>query len=563
MDKAFCRLLFINLNYSSGWFNMDCCKGSVSCHIANISNICVKARYYLLILLCSFSFSASSAQELMFSPVNVSAFLFGLSLPIIAFFCWKLIRRFSGRNTELLAVQEVSSEELIAYPHDLATNLPIAQHALKQFDQALKATKGSQLAAIVFKPVNFQQVNTILGHHNSDILLLQLAFCLQKNAEKNPNLLNFDNGLKTVKLARLHGLDFLVVFDLSNTKHDTKVVIDDLCQQLAKAVPDAMSFKSFSLNFELAFGVAISGEHGNSVEEIVSHATDALLQGVVNGQAIQYFDNSSVLYTEQQLRLMDRLRQDILSEDLRWYLQPQVNINNNAIVGFELKVNWYASEEEPLELPDFIELAEHSGEVYLLTKQMFEQAFKVLFSLQKLGLYQIVSVSLSSKNLLEPDLVDYIEQQMKKYSIAGKYLMIELNEQVMLSACQRTKSTIDQLKSLDIAIAIDNFSGSYESLRYLRKMSIHQVKINCQELGNRGDNRADRAIINALITLTRSMKLPLIGTNIDKQEIANSYIAMGGNLVQGEIINRGVVPEELEIWLKKWFSQHPEAKPNE
>jgi len=520
---------------------MDCCKGAISSHITDV--------YYQLILVYClfFPFSASAAQDSIFSSISISSFLFGVSLPVIAFLCWKMKGKFSARNTESLPELKVSQEELFSYTHDLATNLPNAQYALKQFDQALKATKNSQLAAIVFKPINFQQVNTILGHHNSDILLLQLAFCLKKNVEKNPDLLNFDSGSATVKLARLHGLDFLVVFDLSKTKHDTKIVIDNLCQQLAKAVPDAMSFKSFSLNFELAFGVAISGEHGNCADEIVSHATDALLKGAVSGQTIQHFDYSAVLYTEQQLRLMERLRQDILSEDLRWYLQPQININDNSIVGFELKVHWYASNEKPLELFDFIDLAEHSGEVYLLTKQMFQQAFKSLFSLHKLGVYQKVSVNLSSKNLLEPDLVDYIEQQMKNYNIAGKYLMIELNEQVMLSACQRAKNTIDQLKSLDITIAIDNFSGSYESLRYLRKIAIHQVKINCQELGNSEDNRADKAIINALITLTRSMKLPLIGTGIDKHETANSYVAMGGHLVQGNIINRGVVPDEIEI----------------
>lgn len=92
-------------------------------------------------------------------------------------------------------------------------------------------------------------------------------------------------------------------------------------------------------------------------------------------------------------------------------------------------------------------------------------------------------------------------------------------------------------------------------------MAIHQVKINCRELSGTDDNRADKAIINALITLTHSMKLPLVGTNINNKEAANSYIAMGGELVQGELISRGFIPEEIEIWHKKWFSQHPEAKP--
>ena len=543
---------------------MDCCKGFFSYHIANIKHFFIKANYACLGLLVLFlplcSFSALAAHESVFSPLTFTAFLLGLSAPVITYFLWKLTRVTFEKNDESLSEQTESTLPTSNYPHDLATNLPIAQQALKQFDKVLKASNDAQFAAIVFKPINFQQVNTILGHHNSDILLLQLAYCLQKSANEHEHLLNFSCEEQPLKLARLQGLYFVVIYDLSTTKHDAKSVVNAICNQMAHSVPEAMSFKSFSLNFELAFGVAISGEHGNSADEIISYATDALLLGIENENNIQYFDNNSVLYAEKQLHLMEQLRQDILSEDLRWYLQPQVNINDNSLIGFELKVNWYVKDEEPLELSDFIDLAEHSGEVYLLTKQMIQQAFKSLSTLHELGVFQYVAVNLSSKNLLETDLVDYIELQMSKYNIAGKYLMIELDEQVMISACQRAKSTIDQLKSLDVTISIDNFSGGYESLRYLRKMAIHQVKINCKELGSNEDNRADKAIINALITLSRSMKLPLIGTNIDKHEAAQRYISMGGTFVQGNIINRGVVPDEMEIWLKRWFTQHPEAK---
>lgn len=545
---------------SSTWWVLDYFKTTAFYRISYTHTTYLKLKWSGVFLLWFSPYAAYGAESEVADIIYSSAFYVGLSVPILLFFCWYTVKKFLNSGKEDTKIPSTPSEKISNYPNDLATNLPVAQHAFKQVDQLLKADKNSKLAAIVFKPINFQQVNTILGRHNSDILLLQLAFCLQKNTIDNPRLLSLNGSSREVKLARLQGLDFLVVYDLTHTKHDPKSIIDNLCQLLAKAVPDAMSFKSFSLNFELFFGVAISGENGNSISEVVSHATDALQKGTENGQTIQYFDNSSVLYTEQQLCLMERLRQDILSEDLRWYLQPQVNVRDNSIIGFELKVNWYFSETAPLELADFIDLAEHSGEVYSLTKQMFKQAFKALFSLHKLSHYQRVSVNLSSKNLLEPDLVDFIEQQMKNFNIAGKYLMIELNEAVMLSACQRAKDTIDQLKSLDVTISIDNFSGSYESLRYLRKLAIHQVKINCSELGNSGDTRADKAIINALITLTRSMNLPLVGTYIDKRETSDIYTAIGGTFIQGNIINRGVVPDEIEIWLKRWFTEHPEAK---
>jgi EAL domain-containing protein (putative c-di-GMP-specific phosphodiesterase class I)/GGDEF domain-containing protein len=536
---------------------MDCYKQLFSAVLENKQQSTRTISRLITSCLCLFLFPLSANAQQGSADFPLVPFLLGVSLPFVIFIVWYVFIKKSPKEQDHV----ITKDELYTYTHDLTTNLPTAQHALKQFEHALKSNSASKMAAIVFKPINFKQVNTVLGHHNSDILLLQLAYCLQKTVVDNQSLLSFDRTPEPVRLARLQGLDFLVVFDLSTSKHEPKDIIDNLCSQLATAVPDAMSFKSFSLNFELAFGVAISDEHGDSVNEIVSHATDALLQAESQEQTIQYFDNSAVLYTEQQLALMESLRQDILNEDLRWYLQPQVNLDDNSLIGFELKVHWYHNDEKPMELSEFIDLAEHSGEVYHLTKQMFKQAFKVLFTLHKMGVYQRVSVSLSSKNLLEPDLVDYIEQQMKNFNIAGKYLMIELNENMMLSACQRAKNIIDQLKSLDITIAIFNFSGSYESLRYLRKMTIHQVKINCQQLASSESNSADKAIINALITLTRSMQIPLIGTHIDKHEAANQYVAMGGKLIQGDIINKGVVPDEIEIWLKRWFSQHPESKP--
>jgi len=538
---------------------MDCYKKLPLLFLKSVERKSRQIGRFISLSFCSLMLPqlAYAQQNSNFSINTTQAFLLGAALPILLYLFWHLVIR----KTSSKQAPKLSKEEFYNYTHDRSTQLPTAQHALKQFEQALKSSKDSRMAAVVFKPINFRQVNTVLGHHNSDILLLQLAYCLQKKITENQSLLSFDNNPEPIRLARLQGLDFLVVFDLSTTSHDAKAVLDNLCSQLAKAVPEAMSFKSFSLNFELAFGVAISDGHGNNVNEIVAHATDALLTAESKEQTLVYFDHSAVIYTEQQLALMESLRKDILDQNLRWYLQPQVNVEDNTLNGFELKVHWYHDDQQALELVDFINLAEHSGEVYRLTTQMFKQAFKALFTLHKLGVYQRVSVSLSSKNLLEPDLVDYVARQMENFNIAGKYLMIELDENVMLSACQRAKVTIDQLKSLDVAISIANFSGSYESLRYLRKMAIHQVKIDCQQLDSIDQNRADKAIINALITLTRSMKLPLIGTNIDRHESVEDFITMGGSLVQGNIISQGVVLDELEIWLKKWFEQYPETKP--
>jgi len=469
--------------------------------------------------------------------------------------CWLVVELLSTK-VEHATTTLRSSAPLVSYPSDPATNLPTLQQALNCIASALKIGDKQRLVAIVFKPINFQQVNKVLGHKNSDILLLQLAYCLQKDVIDKAELVNFNLAETPIRIARLQGLHFLVVLNVNASHHPERVIVEDLCQKLAKAVPDAMSFKSFSLNFELSFGIAFLGDHGESIAEVIAHAEDALLDAEHNQQMLSYFDNESVLYTEQHLREMESLKQDIVNENLRWFLQPQVSLSNRNISGFELKVHWYKKNNSPLELHQFIDTAEYSGEIYLLTKQMIRQAFQLLVSLNKLGNYQPISMKLLSHYLLEPELVNFIEKQIEKYDVSGSLLMIELTENIVLSASHRAKIIIDQLRSLKINIAISDFSGSYESLRYLRKMSVNQVKIDCSNLGESSSNYSDKAIVNALINLTRAMKLPLIGTGINNQATEKVFTSMGGEYGQGAIINNGVVADELAIWLDKWHARY-------
>jgi EAL domain-containing protein (putative c-di-GMP-specific phosphodiesterase class I)/GGDEF domain-containing protein len=528
----------------------------------------LNAKYFFLFVVFVVIAALSSLFAQLYSkqlPIGLVASAgYVLAVILAVTMAWFLTQKLFSNPSNDSGNRIIGTEELFAYPHDLVTNLPTAQQAIKVFESALKSGTGQRFAVVVFKPVNFPQVNSLLGYHNADLLLLQLAYCLQRKIVNNSKLLSFGFNPEPVRIARLQSLQFLVVYNLTQATFDDKSILGELCQQLGDGVPDAMSFKSFSLNFELAFGLAISGENGNSIEELMAHAGDALLNGIKTQQTINYFDNSTILYTQSQLARIESFRRDIHDEKLLCYLKPQVNIKNHKIVGFHLKIHWHENaESKALELSDFSELALHSGELYGLTKYMFKKAFTTLETLHRIGVYQRISVTLANESLFEVDLVDFIGKELEKHKILGKYLMIELSEQVMLDASQRVKNIIDQLKSLDINISIANFSGSYESLRYVRKMAIHQLKVNCQQLTNDSHNRVDKAITNALVTLTRSMKIPLVGTDIDRHDASQAYIAMGGELIQGDIIHTGVVPEEIEMWLERWYLQHPESIPPE
>ena len=466
--------------------------------------------------------------------------------------CWQVASSLASSHS--IIKEAIATTDAIIF--DPSTNLPSYSYAVRTFEYHVKHQTPARYAAIAFKPLNFQQVNAVLGHHNSDILLLQLAYCLQKSIEADSELLNFSNAESPVRVARLQGLHFLVVIDLAQSKHNDEIIIEQLCQKLAQAVPGPMSFKSFSLFFKLVFGVAFVGQNSNNVSEVIACAEDALLQADKQQKQVSFFAQELATFNQQQLQKMEQLKQDISTGAINWRIQPQIKMASKQVLGFELLLTWQDREGEKLAFNEVMVIAEQSGDAYALCRKMVTQAFTFLQQLHRLGAKVEVAIKLSNSCLLEPDLVDYIEQQAKEFGVDCQYLLLEIQEEILLSASLEAKASIDQLKFLGVKIAIDEFSGSYEALRYLRKLAVSEIKINCQALAQAEAGSSDKAIINALINLTRKMDLPLIGTNIDSVVIEDMFLAMGGEYAQGKHYSSGVNFHELPFWLDAWQQQY-------
>lgn len=469
--------------------------------------------------------------------------------------CWHIVTTLITRENEQQILATMPQAQI---SYDPTTNLPNYQYALSLFEHSIAINDSARYAVIICKPIDFQQINSVLGHHNSDILLLQLAYSLQQSIVNNTELLNFSTQESPVRIARLQGLHFLLVIDVSQTKHNENVIIEQLCKDLALAVPGPMSFKSFSSYFKLAFGVAFLGKDSLNVTEVIAYAEDALLQAEKEQQLVSFFNQDIALFNQQQLHKMEQLKLAIEQKSLQWHLQPQVKVQSKQLISFEMQVNWQRQDNELLSLDEMLLIADQSGDTYALSLQIINQAFKALVELQHLNLTIPVAIKLSDQSLLEPDLVDYIEQQSKAHGIDCQLLTVEVQEAILLMSSPQAKASIDQLKSLGISIVIDQFSGSYEALRYIRRMAVNGIKIDCYSLATATAGSSDKAIINALITLTRKMNLPLIGTNINAIAVEEMFIAMGGEFGQGQRYSSGITLEELPPWLTAWHKQYPD-----
>lgn len=473
---------------------------------------------------------------------------------------WALVQRLyhlMGDQEETNAKQ-LTNDQVFSFTHDPATNLPSYQQAISRFEQLSVQNQLTDFAIIVVKPKNFAHVNRVLGHQNSDLLLLQLAYCLKREVADLSYLMNFDFTDLSAKLARLPSLHFMLAVDLNKIEYSKTIVVEELCRRLAAAVPPAMSFKSFSLRFELACGVAYTNEHGQTLAEVIAHAGDAVMEAQRRNELWLEFDAQVALHSDQQLRRMECFTQDIQQGKVQCLLQPQIDLTTYQIRGFSQIATWQFNGKQ-LTLADIINVAEQSGEIFTLSKQMIVHAFKALLELKKLNIEQPIGIPVLSEKLLEPDLAEFIEQQMAAYNISAKYLVIQMSEPVMQAACDRAKQLIDQLKTLEVKICIADFNGSYESLRYIRKLSVDQVNISCQPLCLAEAGSAEKAIVNSLVSLARTMKLSFVGSQVNSKQGLEHYRAMGGQTVEGDAISPAIELAGIASWAETWFKRYPTA----
>ena len=484
----------------------------------------------------------------------------GVACYLVSFinYTWLLTSKVTKRvKKELEDKYAPQIDELKNLSRDAITNLPSQAQALKCFEQQLANKESYQYAVIVFKPINFAKVNHLLGHHNSDLLLLQLAYCLQKQVEKNLELINFDTENHPVRIARLSSLQFIIILDLSTAEHAPEEYVKELCRNLSEAVPDAISFKSFSLNFELAFGTDYFNQKSADINQCIAWACDALMDAENSRQGLSFFNHQKNHYSEDKLLKMEQLKQDLHAENLVWQCQPQINIHTKQIAGIELSVYWPQTNNELHRLNDFYELAENSGELYHLIKTMIIKACQIVASNKQQGIEIPITIDFSCLDLFEDTLVEFIDAQISKHHISAELIIIEIPEAVISSASDRAKSLIFQLRSIGVGIAIDDFSGSYESLRYLRKLTVKQLKVDCGLLMINEERQTEKAIINALINLGRVMHIPIVGFNINNAATLQILNEIGGTLAQGNIISPNIDESQLTPWIQHWQQTNP------
>jgi len=321
-------------------------------------------------------------------------------------------------------------------------------------------------------------------------------------------------------------------------------------QQLTKAVTDVaeQSLITHCGEFfvEVDFGYSCYPIHGDVRNVLIKNAHSAL------AIASEDEHNNFCLYEatfsrdrQANSELINKLRHAIDKNELFLVFQPQLDIQTNQVTGIETLVRW-KHEDNIISPADFIPLAEQSGLIISIGEWILEQACQFAKRLVDLGYIDIiVAVNVSPRQFTHPQFCHTVQRVLDDVNLPPQNLELEITEGVFMHNEENTLAVLKQLKSTGLHLSIDDFGTGYSSLSYLKRFPIDKLKIDQSFIRDCHQNDDDKAIIETIVSLGKSLNLSLIAEGVEEESHVDFLRTLGCDEIQGYWFSKPILPDEL------------------
>lgn len=391
----------------------------------------------------------------------------------------------------------------------------------------------SNLFAVLFLDLDyFKLINDSLGHLVGDKLLVEVSKRLQSCLKE------------TDIIARFGGDEFVILLNnIADINDATQVAtkILHICQQ-------PFDLNNNRLFISTSIGIVLSTAGGKYPDDFLRDGDIALYRAKSHGKGgYRVFDAQMHAEAVKRLQMEIDLRRAIENEEFDVYYQPLIDIKTQEIIGFEALVRWPQAGGDIISPAEFISIAEETGLIVKLDlwmlrtaceqMQMWEQQFALTKSM-------FVSVNLSGKQFLQPDLLQEIEQIILETGIDVSRLKLEITETMLMSYGESTKEKLRLLKNLGINLAIDDFGTGYSSLSYLHQFPVNTLKIDRSFISRLGPNGENLEIVEAITVLAHKLGMDVIAEGVETTTQLEQLYNIGCEQVQGFLFSPPVTTSQ-------------------
>nr|WP_241390449.1 EAL domain-containing protein [Serratia proteamaculans] len=228
---------------------------------------------------------------------------------------------------------------------------------------------------------------------------------------------------------------------------------------------------------------------------------------------------------------------------------------SGELTGAEVLVRWQHPKMGVLSPANFIALAEESGLIVPMTRDLMAQVRECFSPLaNRLPGDFHFGFNISAYHFNDINLIDDCRDFLKAFGLHRVKLVLELTERQVLVSNELTIRIIQSLHQLGVLIALDDFGTGYSSLSYLQDHQIDILKIDRRFISQIGADTLSCHIVDHLLSLAECLDITTVAEGVET-EAQRAYLCQRQSVhLQGYLFGR---PESQDLFLHQWMGGLP------
>jgi diguanylate cyclase (GGDEF)-like protein len=388
---------------------------------------------------------------------------------------------------------------------------------------------GGRIALLLVDLDRFSDINGFHGFRVGDHVLRQVARRLAVPERQG------------ALLARLAGDRFALL----RTDLGEEAAATAFAREIVESVARPICADGIELELSASVGVAIYPDHGGALEPMLRCAEMALGEAKRAGGGRGRIFCKRMDASLKARKAMEReLRLAIEQGNFQLHYQPQVDLRTGRIGGVEALLRWPHRSQGMIPPVTFIPLAESSGLIRPLGAWVLAEAGRAARRWRDLGLELEVAVNLSAAQLRQQEIVALVGRVLADNQLPPHALELELTESLFVDPSELTlRRALERVAEMGVQLAIDDFGTGYSSLAYLKRLPVSKIKIDKSFLADIGRERADEALVRAIIGLAKTFGKRVLAEGVETEAQRQFLLREGCDAAQGYLFSRPI-PEE-------------------
>ncbi|MBV5320782.1 MAG: GGDEF domain-containing protein [Sulfuricurvum sp.] len=402
------------------------------------------------------------------------------------------------------AINSFEQREQLKYhlSTDANTDLP------NRFSLVEALSKKNISALAIINIDRFSDINEVYGITIGDAILARYGDWLRLEIQSNKN----------IELYKLGSDEYGLVV---KNYDDLEPFVQFLEGVIAKTQKEVFVIDEIEIVLTATIG------YSRADERVLEHATAALKQAKRNRHSMELFTSESKQEQENNIAWYKRIKEAIEESRILPYFQPIVDNNNGKIIKYEALIRLIERDGSVISPYLFLEIAKKTKLYPDLTKIMIDKVVSV-FKDTNIP----VSLNLSTQDLTNIDLADYLEQTIHENGVE-KLIIFEILESEGIENYSSVSEFVDRFKAIGCRFAIDDFGSGYSNFDHLLKLNVDTLKIDASLIKNLPHDRNAQIFVKHICDFAHEMGISVVAEFVANEEIFHQVRAIGIDASQG------------------------------